>query len=61
MSLENKKPVEDIENIEHHDIAEAKQVVALGKTTSGDFLPFLVDNDVIIFKIPWVSNTRPSR
>ena len=48
MSLQNKKPIEDIENIEHHDIAEAKQVVALGKTTSGDFLPFLVDNDGVL-------------
>ncbi len=48
MSLDNKKPVEDIENIEHHDIAEAKQVVALGKTTGGDFLPFLVDNNGVL-------------
>ncbi len=48
MSLENKKPEADISNIEHHDVAEAKQVVALGKTTGGDFLPFLVDNDGVL-------------
>ena len=48
MSLNNKKPINDIENIEYNDTAEAKQVVALGKTTGGDFLPFLIDNDGVL-------------
>lgn len=48
MSLQNKKPINDIENIEHSDLAEAKQVVALGKTTGGDYLPFLVDSDGVL-------------
>jgi len=48
MSLDNKKPVEDIENIEHHDIAEAKKVALMGKTTGGDYLNWVVTDEGII-------------
>jgi len=45
MSLENKKPAEDIENIEHHDSAEAKKVVLHGLTTGSTAVPIRVLND----------------
>jgi len=45
MSLTNKKPVTDIENIEHNDEAEMKKVVAFGKTTASTYVPILVDED----------------
>jgi outer membrane protein assembly factor BamE (lipoprotein component of BamABCDE complex) len=43
MSLENKKPEQDIFNIEFDDDAQMKKVVFYGKTTGGDFVPLLVD------------------
>ncbi len=48
MSLENKKPVSDIENIEHHDLAQAKRVALMGKTTGGDYLNIVLTDEGII-------------
>ena len=45
MSLENKKPEQDIFNIEFDDDAQMKKVVFYGKTTGGDFVPLLVETD----------------
>lgn len=45
MSLENKKPGPDIENIEHENDAEAKRTLLHGKTTGGVYVPFSVDSD----------------
>ena len=42
MSLNNKKPIPDLINIEHNDIAEARNSLAYGKTTGGDYVPILV-------------------
>ncbi len=38
----------DIENIEHNEVALAKDVVAIGKTSGGSFVPILVDGDGIV-------------
>ncbi len=45
MSLSNKCPLPDLANIEFNDDAEAKNVVALGKTTSGAYIPLALNDD----------------
>lgn len=45
MSLSNKLPIPDMKNIEHNDDAEAKNVVMLGKTSGGAYVPIKVDTD----------------
>jgi len=45
MTLEEKKRTEDIENIEHNDVAGAKQVILYGKTTGSQYVPLLVNDD----------------
>lgn len=45
MSQSNPRPIPDLENREHEDDAQAKKVVAIGKTTSGDYVELLVDTD----------------
>jgi len=45
MSLENKKAIPDIINIEHENIAEAKKVLAFGKTTASSYVPILLNDD----------------
>lgn len=48
MTLDDKKPPADIQNIEHNDDAEAKQIVAFGKTTSSTYLPVEVDSSGVV-------------
>jgi len=45
MTLDNKHPIPDLANIEHNDNAEAKNVVVLGKTVSGAYVPILLNDD----------------
>jgi len=45
MSLENKKPIPDLINIEHNDNANAKNILAYGKTTSSTYIPLLLNDD----------------
>ena len=45
MSLNNKKPTPDIENIEHHDSSGSKKIVLYGKTTGNTFVPIQVNDD----------------
>ncbi len=45
MTLDNKHPIPDLSNLEHNDDAEAKNVVAYGKTNSNVYLPIAVNDD----------------
>ncbi len=45
MTLNDKHPLPEIHNREHNDDAEAKNVVMLGKTSGGAYVPIQVDND----------------
>jgi len=45
MSLENKNPVADIENIEHDDSSDFKKGVLYGKTTSGTYVPVKLNDN----------------
>lgn len=48
MSSQNPKPTPDLENAEHDETAQAKKVLAIGKTTSGDYIPLLVDSNGVV-------------
>jgi len=48
MSLNKKLPIPDLLNIEFNDDAEAKNVLAYGKTSGGAFVPLLVDSNGIL-------------
>jgi len=39
------KPIPDIENAEHNEIANAKNCIAFGKTTDGSYITIKVNSD----------------
>ena len=45
MTLANKKAIEDIKNIEHLNDADAHQVVLIGKTTGGNYVPIKLNDN----------------
>lgn len=45
MSQSNPRPIPDLINREHEDLALAKRVLIYGKTAAGGFVPLLVDTD----------------
>jgi len=49
MTINNKLPPSDIQQIQHENNAKAKRVLALGKTTTSTYVPLKVDDDGSIF------------
>jgi len=45
MTASNPRPPQDITQAEHENDANAKRVVAFGKTTGGDYVELLVETD----------------
>ena len=45
MTLSKKLHPADIENVEHNDVAEAKQILLIAKTTSGEYIPITLTDE----------------